>query len=102
MKRSRRPEVVSITGARSGLSEDISGRTRRYLISMGIRTVCVVGAVIATGPLRWVLVAGAVLLPYIAVVVANAGRESVAPDGPDAITPEQVPGLTAGPDQARP
>ncbi len=47
----------------------------RYAISMAIRTVCVVLAVVVDGPLRWVFVAGAVLLPYVAVVLANAGRE---------------------------
>lgn len=43
---------------------------------MGIRTACFVAAIIATGWLRWILVAGAVFLPYVAVVIANAGRES--------------------------
>ena len=96
MKRTRKPEVVSITGARSGLSEDVNGRTRRYLVSMGIRTVCFVAAVLAHGPLRWGLVAAALVLPYVAVVVANAGRESAAPDGPAPVTPEQAPGLAPG------
>lgn len=42
---------------------------------MAIRTVCFIGAIIASGWLRWALVAGAVLLPYVAVVMANAGRK---------------------------
>ena len=29
----------------------------------------------AEGVLRWVLIVGAVVLPYFAVVIANAGRE---------------------------
>lgn len=74
--RRREPEVFSITGARSSLTDDQSPRTRSYLISMGIRTACFVGAVIASGWLRWALVAGAVLLPYVSVVIANAGREN--------------------------
>jgi hypothetical protein len=39
---------------------------------MSIRTVCFIAAV-AVGPgwLRWVLVAAALLLPYVAVVMAN-------------------------------
>ena len=46
---------------------------------MGIRTVCFVLAVIALGALHWTvvgwaLVIAAVILPYIAVVVANATR----------------------------
>jgi len=52
---------------------------RRYLLSMGIRTACFVLAVIALGVLHWAvvgwaLVIGAVILPYIAVVLANAKR----------------------------
>lgn len=65
-------EVQSITAAHTPRSVDQSARIRRYLISMSIRTVCVVGAVIVQGPLRWVFIVGAVLLPYVAVVMANA------------------------------
>jgi len=67
-------DVVRITDAPSSLSEDIEGRRRRYLLSMGIRIVCFVSAYFAHGWLRWVVVAGAVFIPYFAVVVANAGR----------------------------
>ncbi len=70
-------EVYSITGVQTSLTEDQSGRTRKYLFSMILRTLCFVGAVIASGWLRWVLIAGAVFLPYIAVVIANAGRENL-------------------------
>lgn len=75
--RSRRgdEDVFQITAAPKPLTEDVGGRTRRYLISMAVRTVCVVGAVLVDGWLRWVLLAGAVLLPYVAVVFANGGRE---------------------------
>jgi hypothetical protein len=75
--------VYRITGVRRGFAEEQSERTRRYLISMGVRTACFVGAVIATGWLRWVLVAGAVVLPYLAVVFANAGRERTEPPPPE-------------------
>lgn len=48
-------------------------RQRRYIWSMSLRTLCFVGAVlVGPGWLRWVLIAGAVFLPYIAVVMANA------------------------------
>ena len=43
---------------------------------MSVRTVCVIGAIFIPGWPRWVLIAGAVLLPYVAVVLANAGREN--------------------------
>ena len=42
---------------------------------MGIRTACFLLAIVASGPLRWVLFTAAVVLPYVAVVVANGGRE---------------------------
>lgn len=48
---------------------------KRYAFSMAIRTICFIGAVISPSPYRWFLIAGAVLLPYFAVVIANAGRE---------------------------
>lgn len=70
-------EVYSITGAQSALTDDQAPRTRRYLVSMGIRTACVIAAIIVPGWPRWVLIAGAVILPYIAVVAANAGRSRV-------------------------
>lgn len=64
----------TITGAQRSLSAEQSGRTRKYLISMGIRTGCVIGAIFVPGWPRWVLIAGAVVLPYLAVVIANAGK----------------------------
>jgi len=67
----------AITDAQPGLSEDQAGRQRRYFISMMIRTVCFILAVVLPSPYRWVALVGAVTLPYIAVVVANAGRETI-------------------------
>lgn len=42
---------------------------------MSIRMACFVGAVLVDHWTRWLLLAGAVVLPYVAVVLANAGRE---------------------------
>ena len=69
------PEVYVVTDAESGTSQAQKRRQRTYLIGMSLRTICFIGAIIAHGTLRWILVAGAILLPYFAVVVANAGRE---------------------------
>lgn len=49
----------------------------RYLLSMSIRTLCFVLSVIFLAALHWtiagwILVVAAVLLPYVAVVMANA------------------------------
>jgi len=71
---SRDDPAVRITTAAPARGDDIAARQRRYLISMGIRTVCFVGAVLADGVLRWTLVVAAIVLPYIAVVMANAGN----------------------------
>ncbi|UFR05321.1 MULTISPECIES: DUF3099 domain-containing protein [Streptomyces] len=71
-------QVFRITGARTGLAEDVRGRQRRYVISMSIRTVSVILAVALWNVERHVAIAALVLgavLPYIAVVIANAGRE---------------------------
>ena len=63
----------TITSAPASLDDDLGLRMRKYLISMSIRTVCFILAVVFSGPLRWVFLSAAILLPYIAVVVANAG-----------------------------
>lgn len=83
------PTVYPITGARRSLSDDVAHRQTRYVISMGIRTVCfvlaVVLAVLVPGPMRWVFLvflAAAFILPYLCVVYANAGRERP-PRAPD-------------------
>lgn len=73
------PEVFTITEAQRALSDEQTGRTRRYLVSMGIRTFCVIAAIFVPGWPRWVFIAAAVVLPYLAVVVANAGRENDEP-----------------------
>ena len=76
---SHQDEVHTITDAQRGLSQEQTGRTRRYLISMGVRTACVLAAIVVPGWPRWVFIAGAVALPYLAVVAANAGRENDEP-----------------------
>lgn len=71
------------------MREDQRQRARRYLISMAIRTVCFVGAIFADGWLRWALVMGAVFLPYVAVVMANAGRSRESDKKPQLIIHDQ-------------
>lgn len=94
----RHDSAVEITSAPRTRAQEQAERQRRYAYSMTLRTLCFVGAV-AVGPgiLRWVLIAGAVFLPYIAVVLANA-RKSLAPGQPQGPGPG-APGseLPAGP-----
>jgi Protein of unknown function (DUF3099) len=72
-------EVFRITGTAAGLSEDVRGRQRRYMISMSIRTLSFVLAVVlwhVSTPLAWIALVLGLVLPYVAVVIANAGREN--------------------------
>lgn len=64
-----------ITTARKSVPDDQASRVRGYVISMSIRIVCFLLAVVTTGWVRWTFVAGALLIPYFAVVFANGGRE---------------------------
>ncbi len=81
-RRRRTEAVYTVTDARRPMSEDIGHRERRYLITMGVRALCfllsILFAVTLHGAGRWLAIValiGAVILPYIAVVVANGGRE---------------------------
>ncbi|MER5254562.1 MULTISPECIES: DUF3099 domain-containing protein [unclassified Streptomyces] len=89
MRKQSGAQVFRITGARQGLADDVRGRQRRYVISMSIRTLSVIAAAVLWNVERHValvaLVLG-ILLPYISVVIANAGRESV-PSLPSTFVP---------------
>jgi Flp pilus assembly protein TadB len=82
MARTRRGSdaPIRITTAAEGAGADIAARQKRYLIAMGVRTLCFLAvallAITHAGPgwLPWIFVVGAVLLPYVAVVMANAGE----------------------------
>jgi hypothetical protein len=93
--------VYSITSASSGKSDDIGSRELRYGISMAIRTLCFVGAVVAWqtmggGWLTWVLLAGALVLPYTSVIIANAGVRTKG-RGTNIMPPEPRGKLEPGP-----
>lgn len=89
--------VPSITSAPVPLAVDQARRTRSYLIQMSIRVVCIIGAVLVDGWVRWALVAAAVVLPYSAVLIANSGRDQVTHDT-SPVTPVPAPALTELPD----
>lgn len=94
-RKPRGQEVFSITSAPESHSSELGAREKRYAISMGIRTLCFVGAVVVSGPLRWILIAGAVFLPYTSVILANAGvRRKGA--GPSPFGPEPKGELESG------
>jgi len=74
---------IVITSALEPLSLEQRGRQRRYFISMMVRTACFIATILLPSPYRWITLFGALVLPYIAVVVANAGREDVS--GPNSL-----------------
>jgi hypothetical protein len=70
-------KVYRITGAPRSHTEDINRRINRYLVSMTVRTACVVLIFVLHGPGRWVAAAGAIFLPWVAVMMANAADRRV-------------------------
>jgi len=69
------PRVESITRARTGLTQEVRGRQRRYVAAMLVRSACVV--LMAATWNRWPALAvcalvGGVVIPYVAVVAAQA------------------------------
>ncbi len=72
-------DVQRITSAPESLADDMARRQRRYLAQMGVRMVCFAAAFFTWGHLPVVvpiiLLIAAVVLPYVAVLFANAGRE---------------------------
>jgi len=94
----REQQVFNITTASTSQSEEISRRQRRYAISMGIRTVCFILAVVIWSHvlwLAWVFIIGAILLPYTSVVLANAGVRHKGL-GPEPFNPEPYGELPPG------
>ncbi|HEX3823857.1 MAG TPA: DUF3099 domain-containing protein [Mycobacteriales bacterium] len=67
-------DPILVTTAPISPRDERRGRERRYLITMAVRVVAVIVAIaFATGWIRVVAVILALVLPWIAVVLANAG-----------------------------
>jgi hypothetical protein len=67
----RRGSAPLITDARIATSDEMSARIRQYTITMSIRAACFLSMVFVHGNFRWILFAGAVILPLVAVMAAN-------------------------------
>jgi hypothetical protein len=73
----RRDRAISVTTATSSRFAEIEHRQRNYMITMGIRTGCFLLAAFLTALPVWarlLLLLGSLVLPWVAVTVANAGR----------------------------
>ncbi len=68
-----RPQVQTATSLRRSPADDRRARIRKYTIAMTIRSVCLIALVVDPNWTRWVFGIAAIVLPYIAVVIANAG-----------------------------
>ena len=89
-------DPVSITTARPPLTDDLGRRQRRYLLQMSVRVVCFVAAVLVWGKVPVVvciaLMVAATVLPYVAVLAANAAGQRRG-----TLTPTTARLLPAGP-----
>ncbi len=76
--RRNRTAVASATSLPRAPEEEVASRVRHYAITMTIRMACFALMLLVTpyGWYTWVFAIGAAVLPYIAVVIANAGSDS--------------------------
>jgi hypothetical protein len=76
--RSGDTEVHSITDAATAHSDEIRQRMIKYAVAMGIRMVCLILIFVVDGWFKVIPVIGAVLLPWVAVVIANGSDRAEA------------------------
>jgi hypothetical protein len=76
VKSSSKPQ--SATSLPQAPRDDAGARSARYLAMMAVRIACFILMVVITpyGWYTWVFGAAAIVLPYIAVVLANVGQEA--------------------------
>jgi fatty acid desaturase len=81
-------QTQSITSIGVSPEDERKSRMLRYTLAMTIRVICIVLAMVVQGWLMWVFFAGAILLPYFAVVIANGiGTGHHKKDLPKAVAP---------------
>ena len=100
------PPPQSATSLPRAPRDDAHARSTKYLVMMAVRIACFGAMVLVTpyGWYTWAFAAGAVLLPYVAVVIANVGQdlragtaEAPAPSLPSAPGAPAPPAPDAGP-----
>jgi Flp pilus assembly protein TadB len=91
----RDEEPILVTTAGQSPVDERRSRERRYLITMGVRVVAfIVAVVVARGWVRVIAVALALILPWVAVVAANAPQRGKRDEkGPTLYSAEQRPEL---------
>lgn len=72
-----KPQAVSaITSLPASPQDDRRSRMVKYVTAMSIRVVCILMCFFVQGWWLAVFAVGAIVLPYLAVVLANVGNES--------------------------
>lgn len=83
------PNAQSATSLPQAPRDDAGSRFAKYMVMMGIRIACFVAMAVVT-PYGWytfVFAAGAIFLPYLAVIVANVGQDGAVTG---AVNPERT------------
>lgn len=82
-----RTRSTNITSMPQSIEDERRARMIKYAVMMGIRTVCFLALIWVRGPWMLVFAAGAIFLPYFAVIIANAvsSRRRDIADRPNAI-----------------
>jgi hypothetical protein len=97
-------KAQSTTSVPRAPHEEAGARFTKYLITMGIRIACFILMVAITpyGWYTWIFGIGAMVLPYVAVVLANVGQDThisraespfiaIEAPLPPAVTPDGAP-----------
>jgi diacylglycerol kinase len=74
----------------------MASREKQYVITMAFRMVCFISIFFVDGWLRWVVLAGAVFLPFIAVLFANQANEKTVATAVHGAEPLPATALTVG------
>jgi Protein of unknown function (DUF3099) len=75
---SKKTQAQSITTLPMSPDEERKSRMVKYSIAMGIRTLCVVSLLFVQGWWIILMVVAALVLPYLAVVIANTRSKGAA------------------------
>ena len=91
-------KAQSVTTLGESPEADRKRRMIRYSIAMTVRVVCLIVGMFVQGWFMWVCFAGAIFLPYFAVILANADSSGNTPKGQSVI---EAPTLAIGADAFR-
>ncbi|HRN28439.1 MAG TPA: DUF3099 domain-containing protein [Terrimesophilobacter sp.] len=85
-------QPATITSLPPSLADDQRRRMISYTVTMSVRVVCIVLCIVIPGWWALIPAAGAIFLPYFAVVIANAAdTRSTRVERPGFILPSRPP-----------